>query len=97
MSFRLKYDPLVARLMSSWRLDDEALVDVYLRLDKLREESSSLLQRATAPFDGMVYEFSFVDWRIRFCEHRFLFLIVYGQDEETLIVASAIYAPRFGY
>ncbi|HEX5270960.1 MAG TPA: hypothetical protein VFW33_10750 [Gemmataceae bacterium] len=43
----------------------------------------------------MAHEFSFVDWRIRFCEH--LVLVIYGRDEESLIVAGGITAPRFGY
>lgn len=97
MSFRLRYDPLVGRLLRSWRLDDETLVDVYLRLEELRENPSSLLRRSEFPLDGMVYEFAFVDWQNRLCEHHFRFLVVYGQDEESLIVASGLYAPRYGY
>lgn len=60
MSFRLRYDQLIRRLLPLWRLEPETLVDVYLRLEKLKD-NPSLLERVTSPFDGMVYSFSFVD------------------------------------
>src|SRR5216683_520916 len=97
MSYRVQIHPSVARKLITWQLPDFALVEVYLRLrDRLRENPASQLRRARRPFEGMVYEFSFVDVENRLCEHHFVFHVVYGQDEETLLIANGGYKRQIG-
>jgi hypothetical protein len=97
MSFKVRIRPEVARKIAGWGLSDPVLVEVYLRLrEVLPLDPLACLRRVVKPFDGMVYEFSFVDPENRFREHFFVFLVVYGQDEESLIVASGGYFRRDG-
>ncbi len=97
MSYRVEIQPSVRRKIASWNLPDHALVEVYLRLrEVLPENPAQHLRRLSTPFDGMVYQFSFVDPDNRLCEHAFVFLVVYSQDEETLIIANGGYWRRVG-
>jgi hypothetical protein len=50
------------------------------------------LRRTETPFDGMTYSFTIIDPENRLCEHVFLFLVLYGQAEETLHVVNVGYA-----
>jgi hypothetical protein len=97
VSFRLILTPGCRRQMSTWAIDDVTMIDVHLRIHQLEENPNSLLQQHTSPQGGMVYEFSFVDSKNRILEHRFQFLILYSQDEESLIIVSGVYGPQYGY
>jgi hypothetical protein len=97
VSFRLVETALFRRQLNSWRLDDVTRIDVYLRLHQLQDNPQLLLQQSTSPPGGMIYAFSFVDSANRILEHRFEFLVLYSQDEQSLILASGVYAPQYGY
>lgn len=99
MSYRVEVRRTLTERMKTWGLvgrHDYLLVDVYLRLERLRDNPALLLHRASSPFDGMLYEFSLIDPKDRLTEHIFVFLVVYSQDEQTLIVANGGYWRRAG-
>ena len=97
MSYRVKVLPPVARKIARWGLSDAVLVDVYLYLHEvLPTDPAAFLRRGRRPFDGMLYEFSLIDPDNRLCEHVFAFLVVYAQDEQTLLVANGGYWRREG-
>ncbi|MBY0525658.1 MAG: hypothetical protein K2R98_19795 [Gemmataceae bacterium] len=99
MSYRVELHPLAKAKINSWDLTgrfDYLLVDIELRLRTLRDNPASVLRRVEQPFDGMVLEFSVIDPNDRMCEHRFAFLVLYRQDEETLTVANAGYMKQVG-
>src|SRR5262245_1744664 len=88
---------VAARISQKWKLSDFALVEVNLRLrHELPADHPTLLRRVRQPFDGVVYEFSFVDPEYRLCEHRFIFHVVFSQDEEALIIVNGGYERRSG-
>jgi hypothetical protein len=92
MSFTVRFRRTAGHQISSWRLPDGVLVDVYERLrDDLSHEPASRLERTTHPFDGMTYTFPAVDTSNRRYGYVFTFLIKYGVDEETLWVVRGIY------
>jgi hypothetical protein len=97
MSWKVTIRPLAMEQIARWRLSDFLLVEINLRLrEQLPENPSSLLVRSHVPFDGMVYPFDIVDPENRFCMHKFYFHIIYGQDEQTLLVVKAGHTSRTG-
>ncbi|MFO0970486.1 MAG: hypothetical protein U0793_33495 [Gemmataceae bacterium] len=97
MSFKVRVSDSLRRRMIAWSLPDPILVDVYLRLQELRDEPAQKLMRLREPFDGMHYIFSMIDPQDRLTEYRFLFLVRYGQDEESLIVVRGGLRKATGY
>jgi hypothetical protein len=94
MPYLVRILPRAERHIASWKLPDEVLVEIYLRLQgKLPMSPSKLLRRKD---DGMIYKFSMVDPTNRFCEHFFEFPVLYGQDEETLLVNRGAYVKVVG-
>ena len=73
MSFRVEIPPAIRCKVISWSLPDSVLVEVYLRLQNLANNRSTLLQRTQEPFDGLVYFFELIDPQNRVCVHSFLF------------------------
>jgi hypothetical protein len=97
MPYRVVIWPPVRQKIAGWGLSDFVLVDVYLYLqDILPTDPKGFLRRAREPFDGLLFEFSLIDPENRLREHAFTFLVVYGQDEETLIIAKGGYQRRDG-
>jgi hypothetical protein len=97
MPYRVQIRPSVRSKIAGWGLSDFVLVDGYLYLNEvLPTDPKAFLRRARQPFDGLLYEFSFIDPENRLRQHLFVFLIVYSQDEETLIVANGAYLRRDG-
>ena len=84
---------LVERI-KTWGLvgpHDYLLVEVYFRLERLRDNPTHWLRRASSPIEGKLYEFSLINPNERLCRHIFVFLVVFSQDEQTLIVAYGGY------
>jgi hypothetical protein len=82
MPYRVHLQPSVVRKIANWGLSDPVLVDVHLFLrELLPTDPSGFLRRARRPFDGMVFEFSFIDPENRLREYEFTFLVLYSQDE----------------
>jgi hypothetical protein len=97
MPFRVQIRPAIARKVAGWGLSDYVLVEVYLYLNELLPtDPTRFLRRVRRPFDGMVYEFSFIDPENRLRQHFFVFQIVYAQDEQTLIIANGAYLRSDG-
>jgi hypothetical protein len=96
VAFRIRWATQANRQVNSWQLSDVLLVEVHLRLQQLEQDPARLLVRLRQPFDGMCYRFSLVDPENRLREHRFLFHVVYSQDEERLIVVRGAYQRRDG-
>ena len=97
MTYRTVIRPSVQKKIATWGLSDYVLVDVYLRLrELLPADPLRNLMRVADPFDGMVYRFELIDPENRFREYVFFFLVVYGQDEETLCVVNAGYLRSEG-
>jgi hypothetical protein len=97
MPYRVQIRQNVVRKIAGWNLSDSVLVDVYLYLNEvLPADPPTFLRRTRQPFDGMVYEFNFIDSDNRLCEHFFVFQVVYAQDEQTLIIANGAYIRRDG-
>jgi len=85
MPYRLVFDSELARILrTEWGLSDELLIDVYLRLDQLRTTPARLLRRKLQPVDGMAYEFELTEPGNRLILYSFVFLVRYGDSEETL-------------
>ena len=82
MPFRVQIRQSVARKIAGWSLSDSVLVNVYMYLNEvLPTDPSALIRRTGHPFDGMVFEFNFIDPENRLCEHFFVFHVVYSQDD----------------
>lgn len=97
MSYRVRIRKSAAAQITSWNLPDFLLVEIHLRLrEQLAQSPTTHLHRVRQPYDGMVYEFSLVDSQNRLCEHVCTFLVVYDQDEQTLIVTNAGYRRQIG-
>jgi hypothetical protein len=96
VAYSLRVEPSVRRAIASWLLPDGVLVEVYLRLQRLQDRPAELLARAEAPFDGMNYAFDFRDPENVARHYFFAFHVVYGQDEERLIVARGACVQHFG-
>jgi hypothetical protein len=69
---------------------------MWLRVNRLADNPAGLMIRTRAPFDGISYGFEFLDPVNRLCIHKFLFLVVYSQDEERLFIARGAYGRRIG-
>lgn len=100
MSYRVVIPTTVSRRMVAW-LPDFLLVEAHMRLrEELAREPRNLLRRTTqrvgSPFDGLIYSFSLVDPQDRLVEHFLTFQVVYGQDEQTLVVTNFAYAKLAG-
>ena len=92
MSYKVRIRSSIRKRIVAWNLPDPVFVEVLLRLEQeLVHNPPSQLARTGQPFDGMTYAFSLVDPNNRFCEYAFVFHIVYGQDEETLLVVNCGY------
>jgi hypothetical protein len=97
MSYRVEVRRYVSKKIISWNLPDPVLVEVYLRLrENLSSNPAEHLRRTRRPFEGMVCEFAFIDPENRICEHVFCFLVLYSQDEESVIIANGGYERRVG-
>src|ERR1700724_2671156 len=97
MRYRVKIEPYVPKRIRSWGLSDSILVDVYLWLnDRLPLDPLHSLRRVENPFEGMVFEFSLIDPDNRWREHFFTFHVLYGQDEQTLLIDQCGYVRRDG-
>ena len=92
MPYHTRLRSYANRQIVSWQLSEVVFTEVHLRLNQeLPADPTSQLVRTRSPFDGMTYSFGLIDPENRLCEHRFLFHIFYGQDEETLWVARGAY------
>jgi hypothetical protein len=80
----------------TWGLSDHLFVEMRLRVNSLAENPSTQLDRVAHPFDGMGFRIQLIDPHNRLCQHTFLFHVVYGQDEERLIIARGTYFQVFG-
>jgi hypothetical protein len=97
MSFRVEIPSVVQRRIVSWSLPDFVFVEVHLRLtEDLANDPKRFLIRTRQPFDGMAFFFELIDPSNRLCVHRFVFQIVYSQDEERILVARGAYARYVG-
>jgi hypothetical protein len=97
MQYRVKISSQVAKKIRSWGLSDYLLVEIYLQLNERLPLNPQLsLRRTETPFEGMVFDFSLIDPENRLREHYCIFHILYGQDEQTLLVAQAGYFRRDG-
>lgn len=73
-------------------LSTELLVKVYLQLNEvLPSDPHARLLANPEERGGMLFYFSLVDPANRFRQHSFAFRVYYGQDEQTLFVASGVY------
>src|SRR4051794_36686921 len=96
MSFKVELTKRVLSKITSWKLPDTELVEVFLRLrERIKDRPSHYLSRTVEPFDGMAFQFSTVDVGNRLCEHIFTFHVIYGQDEQSLFVVDGNYIRRF--
>jgi hypothetical protein len=89
MPYRVELHSEVKRVIREWYLPDAVLLDVWLFLNDLKDNPARLLRRVHQPVDGMAYEFSVNEAGNRLVLHSFLFLVRYGDDEETLWVVRA--------
>lgn len=97
MAFRLQIRRHVYQQLNSCGLPDPVLVEAFLRLrEQLADDPQRHLQRIREPFDGMAYGFNMIDPGNRFCEHHFIFHVLYGADEESLIVVRLMYLRVLG-
>jgi hypothetical protein len=97
MAYKVVVHPRVQATIASWGLSNFVLVDVYLMLHEvLSSQPAAFLRRAEFPFDGMLFEFNLVDPENRLRQHEFVFLVTYGQDEQTLQIAKGGYVRRDG-
>lgn len=92
MSYKTRIFRLAKGQIGRWGLSPNVLVEVYLRLTEVLPANPT---RHLLPIGdergGMVYYFDLVDPENRFRRHSFAFQVFYGQDEETLLVASGVY------
>lgn len=97
MSFAVVLSERVMRDIRAWKLPDEILVDVFIRLrEQLSREPHFLLSRTHELFDGLTFPMEVIDPHNRLGVYRMFFHVVYGQDEETLHVLRAAMVYSFG-
>src|SRR2546430_15489249 len=99
VEYKIRLDALVRRQMIRWKLSDNLLVDVHLRLnDELPRSPTSFLRQDPTWFDsdGMVYGFDLIDPENRMLVHAFRFQIFYLADERTLLVARRAHVSAEG-
>jgi hypothetical protein len=80
----------------TWNLPPAVLVEVRLRLESLAERPADQLAAGDGPFRGMRFTFDVIDPDNRLSMYRFVFHVVYGQDEETLHVINGVCEASFG-
>ena len=81
----------------SWGLSEFVLMDVLLYLNEVLPTSpTTYLRRARTPFDGMLFEFYLIDPENRLCEHAFVFHVLYGQDEASLLIRHGGHIRKIG-
>jgi hypothetical protein len=89
---RIRLSRKAREQIRKWALPDDILKEVYLHLTEvLPKDPEHNLSRETSPFDGMVTQFIRRDPYTRGREHEFAFLILFGEDEETLVVERGTY------
>lgn len=97
ITYRVIVPVNIDRKILSWGLSDSVLVDVHVMIREVLPSSpTTFLKRRRQPFDGMNFEFSLIDPQERTRRHTFVFLVTYGQDEETLHIAQCGYARTDG-
>lgn len=96
MSYTVVLPQPVKTRIGSLGLPDFVLVEVYLRLERLKNMPAEQMIRLTSPIDGMAFGFEMIDPTNRLCTHAFLFPIAYTVDEERLIVGMPLYVRRVG-
>lgn len=94
MEYRVRVEPAVNRTILSWNLSDTLFVEVHLRMNGIRLEYLSCIEK---PFAGMAFGFSIVDPDNRLREHDFLFQVMFGSDEQTLIVSRAFHQEKSAF
>lgn len=91
MSFKVLLTDRLRREIASWGLPDHILVEVYSRLrDGLAERPGASLARIDRPWDGMALPVEIIDPTNRLRVYRFLFHVLLGQDEESVIVVHGM-------
>jgi hypothetical protein len=94
---RIRLSRMVKEQIRKWALPDVILKEVYLHLTEvLLKDPEHNLSREAAPFEGLVTEFTRRDPYTSGREHEFAFLIVFGADEDTLVVERGIYKREDG-
>ena len=89
---RTRLSRMAKEQIRAWALPDDILKQVYLHLaEVVCQDPENNLRRETSPFNGMVTEFTRRDRYTRGREHEFVFQVVFGVDEETLIVERGLY------
>jgi hypothetical protein len=94
--YRIRLTNRARGRLLSWNLPPAVLVDVRLRLEFLGERPADRLRPADAPFRGMGYAFELIDPDNRLAVYRFVFHIMFGQDEETLHIINGVCEASFG-
>ncbi len=89
---RIRLSRMAKEQIRAWALPDDILKQVYLHLTEvLPNDPEHNLTRESSAFEGMVTEFTRRDRYTKGREHVFAFLIVFGADEETLVVQRGAY------
>jgi hypothetical protein len=89
---RTRISRLAKEQIRTWALPDNILKEVYLHLTEvLPKDPEHHLSRETLPFDGMVTQCTRRDPYTGGREHEFAFLVLFGEDEDTLVVARGDY------
>jgi hypothetical protein len=92
VAYKTRILPLARNQIGRWGLSPEVLVEVYLQLtETLAADPPGRLIPVGDGRGGMLFYFDLVDPANRFRRHSFAFRVFYGQDEETLLVASGVY------
>jgi hypothetical protein len=92
VSYKVRIARPVAATIASWDLPDHLLVEVYLRLrDDLSRHPADSLIRLHDLVDRLMYSFSIRDLSNRTFDYIFVFQVVYGQDEESIVILDAHY------
>ncbi len=89
MRYEVKFADAAREKLAALGLSAELLyyIDCHLH-DELAESPTSHLQRVRGEADCLQYSFCESD---RAGDHLFVFTVVYGRDEETLIVVDCEY------
>jgi hypothetical protein len=97
VSYRVEIPDAIRERLAGWVasgcMPDALLVDVYNHLlgSRLAENPTGHLRKSKR--GGWLYSFD-VEYAGPGSLHRFVFRIVYGQDEQTLRVVGVGYFPR---
>jgi hypothetical protein len=89
MRFEVQFAEAAREKLATLKLSAELLyyIDSHLH-DELAESPTTHLQRVRCQADCLQYSFCQSD---RSGDHLFVFTIVYGRDEETLIIVDCEY------